>query len=132
MDKILKAYTTGLSTRRRREIKASVLMHSHSFFKACLTTYHETNMDIILHTLGRVVDTVASSMNFSKTIGELKYVRTRVKKYIVPVLDVVLEHLLLIQFDDSRGVIAELDYFENERKIKDFRSKSIIRLKLSI
>lgn len=144
MGKITKAFTTGISTRRRRELKVCVLLTSHDFFKICFefenfiqcNTEWCRDIDNSFHSIGRVIEITASAMNFSKSHAELCYIKQRIRKYLIPVLDVIIDGILRQHKStfthnwDDRNVSDNTEYNETEKKIIEFKKKSIKRLKL--
>lgn len=146
MGKISKAIMTGISTRRRSELKVSVLISSHDFFKKC----HEldslilcnddwaADIDTSLHSIGRIIEVTAASMTFSNSRAELLYVKGRIEKYLITVLIVIIDGILRRHSStftynwDDRCMTDNMEYYEIEDKILDFKKKSIKRLKLIV
>lgn len=101
MGKIIKAFSTGISSRRRKELKACTMMISGDFFNACFEFENcvmcgsNWNTDIInvVHKLGRNVSQMLEMINFTKTLSEKKYVYNRLQKYVKPVVDIVVHDM---------------------------------------
>lgn len=146
MGRFIKALTTRLSKRKRNELKVNVLLSSHQFFQACfeLKNFTSCNEDWVsdinnsFHTFGRVIETTAANMNFMKNNKELKYVKNRIHKYLIPVFDAIILEMLRMHNStfmynwDDRTINDDIEHFEIEEKIKEFREKSIKRLRLII
>jgi hypothetical protein len=145
MGKITKAFSTGISTRRRMELKVAVLLVSHDFFKMC---YEFENImlctdnwceDVIesCHLIGTCIESTASDMNFSKCDREMSYIRNRIRKYLFPVLELLIDamirrHKSTFTHNWGNRSINYNSYCNVERTIKKFKENSIIRFNVVI
>lgn len=117
MGKIIKAFSTGISSRRRKELKAFTLMVAGELFNACFEFENfvmcgrnwSTDLTNVLHKLGRIVSQMMEMINFTKTRAEKKYVYNRLQKYVKPVIDIIVYDIERIHSindfsDDNRGI----------------------------
>jgi hypothetical protein len=143
MGKIIKAMTTGISSRRRRELKVNTLMVSGDYFNTCfeLTRLVGCNdewysdVDETFHTLGRVVESTAEQLTFGKTRVETRYIKSRVTKYLIPVLEVLFTELSRLFFtmcmwDDE--LEKRVERYNQEEKMDNLKEQSINRLLLIV
>ena len=125
MGRVYKAFTTNISTKRRRELKACTLMMACDFFKVChefetivsCNSNWETDIDSIVHSIGRVIQQFIENIDFTRSIIETNYVKTRVRKYIIPVLKVIISDLKKTHDDHTT-----LNKFKKDsiKKLKSF------------
>lgn len=146
MGKITKAIITGISTRRRKELKVMVLMVSHDFFKICYefesafqcTDQWIIDLDDMFHVIGRVTETTACAMNFHKSFIELQYVKSRIKKYLISVLEVIIDGVIRSHHSsythdwNHEDENNDSDYYHKLNLIVNFKKKTIKRLSLII
>lgn len=125
MGRVFKAFSTNISTRRRRELKAYTLIMACDLFKVCrefesvvyCRSDWEIDIDPIIHSIGRVIQQFIENLNYTRSINEKHYVKTRIRKYIIPVLKVVIHDLKKTQDDNTI-----LNKFQKDsiKKLKSF------------
>lgn len=134
--KFQKAATTGISNKRRQELKACVLMTCSSFFKLCNDIDHHVLFDSsapvelanIIHKLGRSIETLINGIRFVRSPVEIEYVKSRVKKYSIPVLNMTMKNLKVINHANKDN--NSLYYIDDNVLVK-FHNVSLKKLNIN-
>lgn len=143
--KHFQSFFTNLSSDKRNEIKAKVLLCSSEILFMCESILsviefenHQsilsTNFDNIFNELYDIVDTACKKMIFTKTDSELRYLKSRIEKYaLLPINFMIktimrdLNKALAWNWDNSYSREA---IYNTEEKIQEHENKIIRRLQL--
>jgi hypothetical protein len=135
MGKISKAFTTGISSKRRNELKIATLLATSDFLKACfeletVVAYNSNwivDLNNVLHSLGRIIAQMILNFNFMKNKKEKNYVHYRLKKCIIPVLDHVITNIKLHYYNSVIKSESQnkRPFFVAMKKINTFMENSV-------